>query len=81
MARWYILVLKTAAGGSTGGNGGRGRCVTIMKSSTRNGARRRVPRFFDVYVFGMSFCIAPAKKKSDIIFYCLLDQFNVVESP
>ena len=35
------VVLKTAAGGSTGVNRGRGRRVTIMKSSTRNGDRRR----------------------------------------
>ena len=41
MARWYILVLKTAAGGSTGVNRTRGRRLTIMKSSTGNGARRR----------------------------------------
>ena len=39
-----MLVLKTMAGGSTGGNGARGRRVTIMKSNkpTGNGARRRV---------------------------------------
>ena len=37
--------------------------------------------FFDVYVFGMSFCIIPAKTKSDIILLnCVLYQFNVVES-
>ena len=40
-----MLVMKTAAGGSTGGNGARGRRVTIINSSsTGNGARRRVQR-------------------------------------
>ena len=29
-----MLVLKTAAGGSTGGNGAHGRCVTVMNRST-----------------------------------------------
>ena len=33
--------MKTAACGSTGGNGARGRRVMIMKSRTKNGARRR----------------------------------------
>ena len=42
--RWRagnFFVLKTAAGGSTGVNGAHGRRVTIMKSNTGNGARRR----------------------------------------
>ena len=34
-----MFVLKTAAVGSTGGNGARGRCVTIMR-------RRPFPRLF-----------------------------------
>ena len=37
-----MLVTKTAAGGSTDVNGARGRRVTVMKTSTGNGARRRV---------------------------------------
>ena len=36
--------MKTAAGGSRGGNRARGRRVTVMKSSIGNGARRRVQR-------------------------------------
>ena len=37
MAPWDIfVVLKTAAGGSTGVNRARGRRVTIMKSNTEN---------------------------------------------
>ena len=36
--------MKTAAGGSTGGNGVRGSRMTIINSSIRNGARRRVQR-------------------------------------
>ena len=42
--RWLagkFVVLKIAAGGSTGGNGARGRRVKIMKSSTGNGVRCR----------------------------------------
>ena len=36
---------------------------------------------FYVYVFGMSFCITPAKKKPDIdIFNSVIDQFNAVVS-
>ena len=39
-----MIVLKTAASGPTGGNEARGRRVMIMKSSTRNVARRRIQR-------------------------------------
>jgi len=37
-----MLGLKTAAGGSTGVKGARGWRVTVVKSCTGNGARRRV---------------------------------------
>ena len=35
------VILKTAAGGSRGVNGSRGRRVTIIKCSTGNGVRSR----------------------------------------
>ena len=41
----------------------------------------RIPSFFDVYVFGMSFDSTPGTKKSDNnLFKSVLEQFNVVES-